>query len=149
MDRTGETMKRTIRKILRSSQLAPANDEDVTKNPELELHHLQQAREGGLPGALAGNPDQKCGNSLPELQQSRRGPGAYIEAPVADRLCDAYRRARRACELELCGYRSPWNRFERRVGGVGRGANGLTARRWSFSEDLYDRNSRMRELISI
>jgi hypothetical protein len=27
-------MKRTIRKILGSSQLAPANDEDVTKHPE-------------------------------------------------------------------------------------------------------------------
>ena len=31
---------------------------------------MQQAREGGLPGDLAGNSDQKCGNSLPELQQS-------------------------------------------------------------------------------
>jgi hypothetical protein len=50
--------------------LTPANGEDVTKKAELELHHLQEATEGGLPGDLAGNSDQGCGNSLPELQQS-------------------------------------------------------------------------------
>jgi len=63
-------MKRAIRKILGSSQSAPANGKDVTKHPDLELHHLHQAREGGLPGDLASNSDQRSGDSLPELQQS-------------------------------------------------------------------------------
>lgn len=59
-------MNRTVRKILESSQLAPGNCEDTNTRRQSEHRNLQQTRESGL----AGDPGQKGGNSLRELQES-------------------------------------------------------------------------------